>query len=71
MKSPYGIGLSIPETMHFAIKEVGVIRILFAAFAAAILTKIFRIKGVFYVLAGSKAASIDGPTGGTIPPFNE
>lgn len=71
MKSPYGIGLSIPETMHFAIKEAGAVRILFAAFMAAIFTKIFKIKGVFYVIAGSKASSIDGPTGGTIPPFNE
>jgi F420-0:gamma-glutamyl ligase-like protein len=71
MKSPYGIGLSIPETMHFAIREAGIIRILFASFAAAILTKLFKIKGVFYIIAGSKAAAIDGPTEGTIPPFNE
>ncbi|EYE89618.1 F420-0:gamma-glutamyl ligase-like protein [Fervidicella metallireducens AeB] len=70
-KSPYGIGLGIPETMHFAIKECGLIRILFAAFAAAICTKVFKIKGVFYRIAGEKAASIDGPTPGTLPPFNE
>lgn len=70
-KSPYGIGLSIPETMHFAIKECGVIRILIAAFLAAIFTKIFKIRGVFYRIAGYKASSIDGPTSCTIPPFNE
>ncbi|SHF42147.1 MULTISPECIES: coenzyme F420-0:L-glutamate ligase [Caloramator] len=70
-KSPHGIGLGIPETMHFAIKECGVIRILFAAFCAAIFTKLFKIKGVFYKIAGPKAASIDGPTSGTIPPFNQ
>jgi len=31
-KSPYGIGLSSPETMQLAIEEVGALRIIIAAF---------------------------------------
>jgi len=68
-KTPYGIGLGMPETMELAIKEVGVLRILTAFFWAAI-TKPFGIKGVFYIIAGPKARSIDGPTPHTIPPYN-
>lgn len=69
-KTPYGIGLGIPETMELAIQEVGVIRILIAFIGAAI-TKPFGIRGVFYVIAGAKARSIDGPTPHTIPPYNQ
>lgn len=69
-KTPHGIGLGIPETMELAIREVGVIRILFAFFVAA-LTKPIGIKGMFYVIAGDGARSIDGPTPHTIPPYNQ
>ena len=69
-KTPHGIGLGMPETMHYAIKECGTIRILVAAAAGAI-GKLFRQKGWFYIVAGRKAASIDGPTPNTIPPYNE
>ncbi len=69
-KTPHGIGLGMPETMHYAIKECGTVRILFAAFIAAI-GKIFHQKGWFYIVAGKKAASIDGPTPNTLPPYNE
>lgn len=68
-KSPYGIGLGIPETMEMALKECGVIRILFAAGCSAI-GKLFRRRGWFYKVAGYKARSIDGPTQNTIPPYN-
>ena len=68
-KSPYGIGLGIPETMEMALKECGVLRILFAAFCSAI-GKLFRRRGWFYKVAGYKARSIDGPTQNTIPPYN-
>jgi len=68
-KSPYGIGLGIPETMHLAIQEVGAIRILFAA-AVAAMTKPFGLKGMFYRIAGRKAAAIDGPCDYTLPPYN-
>mgnify|MGYP004520598463 CR=1 FL=1 len=68
-KSPYGIGLGIPETMEMALRECGVPRILFAAFCSAI-GKLFRQRGWFYKIAGYKAESIDGPTPNTIPPYN-
>lgn len=68
-KTPHGIGLGMPETMEMALRECGVIRILFSAFCSAI-GKIFKKKGVFYVIAGKKAAGIDGPTEGTIPPYD-
>ena len=69
-KTPHGIGLGTPQTMQLAINEVGLIRILFAALFSALM-KPFGIKGVFYILAGEKARSIDGPTENTIAPFNE
>ncbi len=69
-KNPAGIGLSIPETMQLAIEEAGLWRILLAALLAAI-TKPFKIKGVFYLIAGSGARAIDGPVPYAIPPYNE
>ncbi len=68
-KSPYGIGLGIPETMELAIRELGIIRILFAAFCSAV-TKPFGIRGVFYRICGEKARAIDGPCDCTLPPYN-
>lgn len=69
-KTPYGIGLGMPETMEMALRECGVPRILFAA-AVAALTKALGRKGDFYRIAGDRARAIDGPTGGTIPPYNQ
>ena len=69
-KTPNGIGLGMPETMELAIREVGVIRIMLAFFVAAV-TKPLGIKGMFYVVAGDQARSIDGPTPHTIPPYNK
>ena len=68
-KSDVGIGLGSPQTMELAIRELGRIRILFAAAVAAI-TKPFGIKGAFYVICGPKARAIDGPCHYTIPPYN-
>jgi F420-0:gamma-glutamyl ligase-like protein len=68
-KTPYGIGLGMPETMEMALRECGVPRILFAAGVAAV-TRLFGRRGDFYIVAGPKARGIDGPTGGTIPPYN-
>ena len=56
--------------MQLAIQEVGLLRILFAAFISA-LTKVFGIKGMFYRIAGDRARGIDGPTENTIPLYNE
>lgn len=68
-KTPAGIGLGMPQTMEMALRECGTPRILFAAAVAAI-TKLFGRRGDFYVIAGPKARGIDGPTSGTIPPYN-
>lgn len=69
-KSPYGIGLSIPETMEMALRECGTIKILWAAFWSA-LGKMVGKRGIFYDIAGPKARSIDGPCDCTLPPYNE
>lgn len=69
VKTPYGIGLGMPETMEMAIRECGTPRILAAAAVAAV-TKLFGRSGDFYRIAGPKARGIDGPTSGTIPPYN-
>ncbi|MGB9833578.1 MAG: coenzyme F420-0:L-glutamate ligase [bacterium] len=58
-KTPYGIGLGSPETMEMAIRECGLWRILLASFFGLI-GKLFKIKGLFYVIAGRQAAWIDG-----------
>lgn len=68
-KSPYGIGLGSPWTMELALRDVGIPRILFAAFCSAV-TKPFGVRGVFYKVAGTKARAIDGPCDCTIPPYN-
>lgn len=70
-KTPHGIGLGMPETMECALKEVGVLRILFAAAISVIGKKIFHKKGWFYDVAGYRARSIDGPCHNTIPPYNQ
>lgn len=69
-KNPYGIGLSIPETMEMAFQECGTPRILFAS-AVSVVGKLFGQRGWFYRVAGDKARSIDGPCDCTIPPYNE
>jgi F420-0:gamma-glutamyl ligase len=61
-RTPYGIGLGMPETMEMALRECGTPRILFAAAVSAV-TKAFGRKGDFYRIAGDKAR--------TIPPYNE
>lgn len=68
-KTPTGIGLGLPETMEMALRECGTPRILLAAAVAAV-TKLVGRRGDFYLIAGPKARGIDGPTTGTIPPYN-
>ena len=69
-KTPAGIGLGMPETMQLAVNEVGICRLWFAAAVAAI-TRTLGRPGDFYRLAGERARGIDGPTSGTLPPYNE
>lgn len=68
-RSPYGIGLGSPWTMELAIRDVGTVRILFAALCSAV-AKPFGKRGIFYKIAGMKARAIDGPCDCTIPPYN-
>lgn len=68
-KGPAGIGLGIPATMQLALDEAGTARILLAT-AAAGLARIAGRHGTFYRVAGSRVSAIDGPTEGTLPPFN-
>ena len=55
-KTPHGIGLGMPETMEYALRECGTLRILFAAFVSVIGKKVFRQKGL--VLQGGR---LQGP----------
>ncbi len=68
-KNPYGIGLSSPWTMELAIREAGLFWILLGS-AAAVVTKPFGIKGVFYKVAGHNINAIDGPADYVLPPGN-
>ena len=68
-RTSYGIGLGMPETMEMALRECGTPRILFAAAVSAV-TKLFGRRGDFYRIAGDRARAIDGPTDGTIPPYD-
>jgi hypothetical protein len=68
-KTPSGIGLGLPQTMEMALRECGTLRILLAAAVAAV-TKSFGRSGDFYRVAGPRARGIDGPTSGTLPPYN-
>ena len=68
-RTSYGIGLGMPETMEMALREVGAPRVLLASAVAAV-TKAFGRRGDFYRIVGDKARSIDGPTNGTIPPYD-
>ncbi|MEW6031423.1 MAG: asparagine synthase (glutamine-hydrolyzing) [Bacillota bacterium] len=68
-RNPHGIGVGRPETMQLAIREVGLVRILVAA-AVGALGKLIGVRGLFYDIAGPRVKAIDGPTAGTIPPYN-
>jgi asparagine synthase (glutamine-hydrolysing) len=68
-KSSAGIGLGMPETMQLAIDEAGAPRIVLAAAAGAV-ARLFGRKGTFYRVAGSSVSAIDGPTAGTLPPYD-
>ncbi len=70
LKTPYGIGLAMPETMEMALRECGTARILVAAGVSAV-GKLLGKRGWFYKVAGEKARTIDGPCDCTLPPYNE
>ncbi len=68
-RNPHGIGVGMPETMELAIRQAGLPRILFAA-AVGAAGKLVGVRGLFYKIAGQAVKAIDGPTPGTIPPYN-
>lgn len=68
-KTDYGIGIGAPATMELCIREVGRVKILFAAACSAV-GKLFRQRGWFYKICGMKARAIDGPCDYTLPPYN-
>jgi asparagine synthase (glutamine-hydrolysing) len=68
-RTPAGIGLGIPETMQLAIDEAGAGRIVVAA-AAGALGRLAGRRGDFYRVAGHDVNAIDGPTAGTLPPYD-
>jgi asparagine synthase (glutamine-hydrolysing) len=68
-RTPYGIGLGDPTTMHLAIGEVGLLRIL-AASAVSAAGKAVGKRGLFYRVAGARVAAIDGPTQYSAYPSN-
>ena len=63
-----GYGHGTPEGMQLFIEEAGVLRVLFAAFVAA-LTKPFGIKGMFYRISGKLAKSVDCPMSWDLEPY--
>lgn len=68
-RTNYGIGLAMPQTMELCVREVGPIKVVFAAVIAGI-ARIFGKHGVFYNICGMKARAIDGPCDYTLPPYN-
>ncbi|HEX6469584.1 MAG TPA: asparagine synthase (glutamine-hydrolyzing) [Streptosporangiaceae bacterium] len=69
LRSDHGIGLAHPATMHLAIGEVGLPRVLAAAVAGAA-GKLVGRSGLFYRVAGPSVRSIDGPTQYSAYPAN-
>jgi hypothetical protein len=72
---PIGVDLAqqIPERMQFVIDRIGWTRTLVACAAAAV-TRPFKVRGAFFVVAGRQARDLDGmhhPYEDTLlPPFN-
>ena len=69
-KPDYGIGIGSPVTMELCVREVGRVKIIFAALIAGF-CKLFGKRGVFYNICGMKARAIDGPCDYTLPPYNK
>ncbi len=55
----HGIGVGEAIKMQFAIDQVGLLKVLWAAFASAV-TKLFGKRGVFYEIVGMEVSGLDG-----------
>ena len=64
-----GVGLAAPQSMELCIRDVGRVKVIFAAVCAAI-GKLFGKRGVFYNICGMKARAIDGPSKDNLPPYD-
>lgn len=63
-----GFGHGTARAMQLLIEEVGIPKVLLAAFLSAI-TRPFGLKGVFYMIVGKRAKSIDVPMSYAIHEF--
>ena len=69
-KTPYGFGVRNPLKMQLAINLAGLPRILIASILAGVF-RIFRIYGIFYLVAGHQINRIDGFYGEAFPQYSE
>ncbi len=69
-KYPKDIGYSRPEKMQVAIEESGYLRVILAIFLGGV-TKVFGIRGVFWIVAGKRVSEIDGFVPYAMYPYNE
>lgn len=69
-RTPHGLGLGRPETMEMAVREVGLVRILWACLFG-LWDHLTGQSGHFYVHVGPRVRSIDGPGPGTLPPYDQ
>lgn len=69
IRTSYGVGLAAPQSMELCIRDVGRVKVIFAAVCAAI-GKLFGKRGVFYNICGMKARAIDGPSKDNLPPYD-
>ena len=65
-----GYGHGTAPAMELFIQEAGYPRVIFAAFVSMV-TRPFGIKGLFYLICGKNAKSIDCPMSYTLPPYTE
>ncbi|MBI2053803.1 MAG: F420-0--gamma-glutamyl ligase [Candidatus Staskawiczbacteria bacterium] len=69
-KTPAGFSVGNPLKMQLAINLAGLPKIMLAAFFG-FLFKIFRIRGMFYRIAGHQISEIDGFYGEAYPQYRE
>ena len=70
IKTPYGFSVGNPYKMQVAINLAGLPRILLASFLGGV-AKLFKVKGVFYKVAGHQISQIDGFYGDAFPQYAE
>lgn len=58
-KNSAGIGVGEPIKMQYAIKKVGLLKVIWASFAGGV-AKLFGKRGVFYEIVGQEVAGLDG-----------